>query len=55
MSGYLIAPTTGNYTFHVAGDDFCQLWLSPTASEFAKQKIASLDGWANVQEWGVSP
>jgi PA14 domain/Bacterial TSP3 repeat len=54
MSGYVIAPTTGNYTFHVAGDDSCQLLLSPSASEFDKQKIASLDGWANIRDWYVS-
>ena len=54
MSGYVIAPTTGNYTFYVAGDDSCQLWLSPSANEFAKQKIAYLDGWANIRDWQVS-
>lgn len=55
MRGYLIAPVTGDYTFHLAGDDSCQLWLSPSASQFAKQKIAFLDGWSTVREWAKSP
>lgn len=55
MRGYLTAPETGDYTFYLAGDDSCQLWLSPSGSQFAKQKIASLDGWATVRQWTKSP
>jgi hypothetical protein len=55
MRGYIIAPATGNYTFQLSGDDFCQLWLSPSESQFAKQKIASVDGWTNVRQWTKYP
>jgi hypothetical protein len=38
ISVYVIAPTRGNDTFHVAGDAYCQLWLSPFTSKFANQE-----------------
>ncbi len=31
ISGYLLAPETGPYVFHLASDDAAQLWLSPDA------------------------
>jgi PA14 domain len=51
MSGYVIAPTTGSYEFYVAGDDQCRLFLSPSASEFAKVKIGHSDRNTNVKAW----
>ena len=51
MSGCLIAPVTGSYVFHVAGDDCCQLSLSTSESQFAKVKIAWATGSTNVNEW----
>jgi len=51
MRGYVIAPMTGTYVFHVAGDDCAELWLSPSESQFARQKIAWSDSPTNVQEW----
>ena len=55
MRGYIIAPATGSYTFLLSGDDYCQLWLSSSESQFAKQKIASVDGWTNVRQWTKYP
>ena len=55
MSGYLIPAVTGSYTFHVAGDDCSQLWLSTSASQFSKQKIAWADSATNVTEWTKYP
>lgn len=51
MRGYVTAPSTGSYTFYISGDDSCQLFLSPSASQFAKQKIAGLSGWSSAQQW----
>lgn len=51
MRGYLIAPTSGEYTFYLAGDDDCQLWLSPSGSQFARHKAAWINGWTNVRQW----
>lgn len=32
VSGYLLAPETGPYVFHLASDNAAQLWLSPDAN-----------------------
>lgn len=55
MRGYVTAPITGDYTFYLSGDDSCELWLSPSASQFAKQKIAWFRGWTNPREWTKFP
>jgi len=51
MRGTVIAPVTGTYTFHIAGDDSCQLWLSPTESQFGSNRVASFEGWTHRAEW----
>jgi hypothetical protein len=55
MRGYVIAPATGSYSFYISGDDACELWLSPTDSQFAKQRIASAATWTNVNQWNRFP
>jgi hypothetical protein len=52
IRGYICAPTSGNYTFYIAGDDNCELWLSTDANPTNKRKIASVSGWTNSREWG---
>jgi hypothetical protein len=50
--GYLCVPTTGNYTFWIAGDNDCELWLSNSDSPTGKQRIAFIqDGFAFVNQW----
>jgi hypothetical protein len=51
MRGYLCPPTTGSYTFWVAGDDYVELWLSTNASTTNKTRIAYHTGWTNSREW----
>ncbi len=51
MRGYLFPPTTGTYTFWIAGDDNCELWLSTDSSVGSKRLIASVAGWTNSREW----
>ena len=51
MRGYVIAPVSGDYTFYVAGDDGCELWLSTGENQFAKEKIAFNGTWTNPYEW----
>ncbi|AMQ87251.1 PA14 domain-containing protein [Marinobacter sp. LQ44] len=41
IRGYLEPPTTGEYTFYIAGDDETQLWLSPSQSPEDIVRIAS--------------
>ncbi|MBB4601011.1 hypothetical protein HNQ93_001628 [Hymenobacter luteus] len=51
LRGYLCPPQTGAYTFWIAGDDNCELWLSPTDDPTQKVRIAAVTGHTNVREW----
>ena len=51
LTGYLKPQVTGDYTFWVAGDDDCRLYLSSDGSPSNKSQIASVGGWTNFQSW----
>jgi hypothetical protein len=51
IRGYITAPTTGSYTFWVAGDDAAELWLSTDATPSHAVKIASYLSWTNFRQW----
>lgn len=55
LRGVVIPPVTGDYTFYVAGDDHCELWLSPSESQFEKEKIAWFKGATGVAQWDLFP
>jgi len=55
IRGYVCAPQTGSYTFAIAGDDDCELWLSPDDNPATKVRIAQVNGWTNVGEWDKYP
>src|SRR5207249_1030141 len=42
------APVTGSYTFWIAGDDNCELWLSSNDRKFQKQRIAWISGPGSI-------
>jgi hypothetical protein len=48
---YLYPPETADYTFWVAGDDECQLWLSTDDDPANAVRIAGVTGWTNAQDW----
>lgn len=53
VSGFLVPPTNGNYTFAVAADDRAELWLSTDTNPANKQLIASVtnaNGLSRVDE-----
>jgi hypothetical protein len=52
---FLIPPETGEYTFWVAGDDNCQLWLSRDADPANAMLIAQVPGWTGVAQWNKYP
>lgn len=56
LSGWVIAPTSGAYTFYVASDDASELWLSTTASAANLVKIAQITGYTGYRQYssGVS-
>ena len=51
IRGYLYPPTTGSYTFWIAGDDNCQLWLSTDGSPAHASLIAQVTDWTGSREW----
>jgi parallel beta-helix repeat protein len=51
IRGYICAPSTGSYTFYIAGDDDSELWLSTSEDPSRKQKIATVTGWTFSREW----
>ncbi len=48
---YVYPPQTGDYTFWVAGDDGCQLWLSTDDNPANAKLIAEITGWTPAQDW----
>lgn len=51
ISGYLIAPTTGNYQFWIASDDGGELWLSLSDAQANKTKIAFTTNATGIRNW----
>lgn len=45
MIGYIVPPTTGNYVFWMASDDYGEFWLSTTSSPANVIKRASVSGY----------
>ncbi len=48
---YVVPPQTGDYTFWVAGDDMCELWLSTDENPGNATMIANITGWTPAQDW----
>lgn len=55
MTGWLLAPETGNYTFWIAGDDRAELRLSTDANPANMRLIASVPNYTAVREWEKYP
>lgn len=55
ISGFVIPPITGDYTFYLSGDNECELWLSSNESPENKKKVASVSSWTSFQEWDKFP
>ena len=51
IRGYVCPPTSGNYTFWVAGDDNVELWLSSNDQPSNIQRIAYHNSWTQPQQW----
>ncbi|MGL4630484.1 MAG: PQQ-dependent sugar dehydrogenase [Leadbetterella sp.] len=49
--GYLVAPSTGNYTFWISGDDNVELYLSTDNNPNNKRRIAYHSTYTNSREW----
>ncbi len=51
IRGYICAPQSGSYTFYIAGDDDCELWLGTDENPANRRRIASFSGWTYPREW----
>ena len=51
LTGYLKPQVTGDYTFWVAGDDDCRLYLSGDGSASNKVLIGEVNGYTSYQSW----
>ncbi len=49
--GYICAPATGSYTFWIAGNNNCELWLSTDDQSANVKKIAYHTDFTNSREW----
>ncbi|WP_235949567.1 fibronectin type III domain-containing protein [Paenibacillus glycinis] len=54
IRGYITPTASGSYTFYIAGDDECQLYLSTNNSPSNKAMIANVYEYAGVREWNKS-
>ncbi len=55
LRAFLHPPTTGNYTFYIAGDNDCELWLSTDATIANATRIARMPWFTNIYEWDKWP
>jgi len=55
IHGFLQPQTTGGYTFWIAGDDHCQLWLSTDENPANAVQIAHVPGWTKPRQWSRYP
>lgn len=55
LRGWITAPVSGDYTFWIAGDNQCELWLSTSESKFDRQLIASVPEWTAPRQWDKFP
>ncbi|NWK55283.1 cadherin domain-containing protein [Verrucomicrobiaceae bacterium N1E253] len=51
LTGYLVPPTTGDYTFWIASDDDGDLYLSTDHQAANASRIAYVDGWTSEKAW----
>ncbi|HEY3853215.1 MAG TPA: PA14 domain-containing protein [Verrucomicrobiae bacterium] len=51
VSGFFVAPETGNYVFNVCSDDQSDLYLSTDEKAVNLKLIAQETAWSNEQQW----
>ncbi len=51
IRGFLHPPLSGEYRFWIAGDDECQLWISPDADPAKKRLVARVPQWTLFRQW----
>ncbi len=54
ITGYLVPPTSGVYTFWIAGDDASEFWLSPDLGTASVVRVAWISSYSNQNQWTKS-
>jgi len=54
LSGWLLAPTTGDYVFYLSSDDQSNLYLSTDGDPANKKLIAQETQWSDSRHWTTS-
>jgi hypothetical protein len=55
LRAHIVAPVTGDYLFSIAGRDVGELYLSPDASKFNRQRVASIRHSTGFRAWDQRP
>jgi autotransporter-associated beta strand protein len=55
VTGYIVPPESGSYTFAVSGDDVASLYLSTDATTNSKALIASVTNATGFRVWDAQP
>ncbi len=55
MRGFLSPAVNGTYTFWIAGDDNCELWLSSDPAPEKRVRIAEVASWTAPESWTSFP
>lgn len=55
MAGWLLAPQTGNYVFHLSGDNECEFRLSGSTLPLEAVTLSRVPGWTELRQWDKYP
>ena len=55
LSGYVVVPEDGDYTFYISGDDHNGLYVSQDVDPANAELVAYVDGWSNWLQWDANP
>ncbi len=55
VTGWLVAPVSGDYTFWISSDDDSRFYLGAGAEEATKSQRASVSGWTTYQNFDANP
>ncbi len=55
VRGWVIGPQTGQYTFRIAGDNQCELWLSTDDQPAHMVRVACVPEWSLPRTWDQDP
>jgi len=53
--GYVYPPASGDYSFWISGDDYCELWMSTDDDPANISMIAEVPGWTEAFAWTTYP